>query len=271
MTVREGVASFGKFDLIVANLVLHEAFRDKADQVGRFSPDTGARWDLSEVKIREEDEALRRFLASIAGLLDQKKAMFVSTNRIPNPEVLWWWHQLLEASGLRPSLSRGYMLSFENVQEEKEDVPITVARRAAEGQTRTTADDALSLYGYPKIVDMNPSYEYDLAETIFKSLGPKTLLMRIENVYRDGSGIGRIELWACPVLSCVYETTNHGYRRLRLFPKVATFEQVPRILAENNQAEAGGKVTAKTEFTAEFTSLALHLDVGIIEVGESAE
>ncbi len=254
----DGVSRWGSFDLITANRVLHEAFTHNGRAAAAFLADDMRCWDLTEIHARSEDEPLREWLKDAARALSTPDAQLVAANRLPNPASVWWWMQLVESAGLWVSLDRSYVLEATGAIDEKEAFPMTVARRGRSTDIAKTAHDALSLFGYPKFVSKNLKFEDDAAEAMFKSIGPKTLLARVELKYLDGSGIQRIELWAAPTISCVYDYTNRWYRRLSLVPRVATFEHFGAILQSAEAASASVEIAL--DITEDCKRLAAYLD-----------
>ena len=60
--------------------------------------------------------------------------------------------------------------------------------------------------------------ERAMAETLFVTQDPKTLLVGVEAVRQDGQSTHRREVWSCGPLVPVYEYSDRDYQSLQILP-----------------------------------------------------
>jgi len=108
------------FDLILSTTVFHEVLGFFED-----APDSGC-----DVKgMRPDDPDGVRIVAALAGLLRAGTGTLVSMERCADGEILARWIRMLSRAGLGVDADQSTLLSYDNMYNERETLPIVVATR----------------------------------------------------------------------------------------------------------------------------------------------
>lgn len=108
------------FDLILSTTVFHEVpgFPEDVPDSGR-----GVR------AMRSDDSNGVRIVAALARLLRAGTGTLVSMERCADGEILGWWIRVLSRAGLGVDAGQSTLLSYDNMYNERETLPIVVATR----------------------------------------------------------------------------------------------------------------------------------------------
>ena len=216
----------GPFDLVFSSVVMHEALGDAPENCLYFS--FPSFWRVQDVIPDKFPATTTSTLGKIQGLLAQNDARFITVDRVTGTENLLWWYKCLEASGFDISLARSYALEWKhfNPDSPTETFSVTVCLPGREEFRPVEPGEALSMLSFRELGNKPHSYEGPLAEALYGSLAPQRLLAFANFDYRDGSGMMRMEVSSLHGIAVSYQTTDKGYRKLEIRPRLAVAELV---------------------------------------------
>ena len=127
----EGAFPEQSFDLAMSTTVFHEA-------VG-FSEDFPA-GGPGATRIKPEGADCIRILAELSRRLRYGTGTLVSMERCADAEALAWWIRVLNHAGLTVDTNRSALLSYDNVYNERETLPLVVATRSRHATVNAVGD-----------------------------------------------------------------------------------------------------------------------------------
>jgi len=254
-------ANGGRFHLIMASHAMHEIL----EREGSRKP---LNWNgeyerIEDVALTDADLYAIETLKAVGGALTED-GFLISVDRSPTTASTWWYVQCLEEAGLKVSLSRSHMIECQGLSG-GERFPLTVARHARKGETKTTAEELVSLASFTKLAAMKMSFQEDLADVIVRSFGPTEVLFEAVCEYVNGSGIRTIRLLKTPTLLVLHDFTNHGFQTASLAPLVALPEVLQQCAAMTSELEA--HCTVHGEVTQHGKRWLERLDCPLVEGG----
>jgi hypothetical protein len=121
---------------------------------------------------------------------------------------------------MKVSLARSYRIDCSGPSG-VERFPLTVARRARQTDTKTTAEEIVSLASFKELSALKMNFQGDLADAFVRSVGPSEIMFNAVCEYIDGSGVRTLQLLGAPTLLVLHDFTNHGFRTASVAPLVA--------------------------------------------------
>jgi hypothetical protein len=143
--------------------------------------------------------------------------LFISVDRLPHSEDELLWLSGLQNADFGIDFEASTDFSFTDLGT-TETLPVIVS---GQGRQKASPADLLSFCVERRggleglgVGDKNEA----LAELLFSTINPKSLISGWKVTYHDGSGIAHYEVWASGVFALLYVWTDQGYRELKFAP-----------------------------------------------------
>ncbi len=104
--------------------------------------------------MEREDSDCARIVAKLASLLRYGTGTMVSMERCADAETLAWWVRVINEAGLSVDADRSSLLSYYNMYDEQETLPIVVATRSGH-PTVSSLEDIPAFRKYQDDVEEN--------------------------------------------------------------------------------------------------------------------
>jgi SAM-dependent methyltransferase len=141
----EGAFPEQSFDLIMSTAVFHEVPEFPEDV-----PDSGC----GSIATGPGDSDCARIVADLASLLRYGTGTMVSMERCADAEILGWWIRVLNQAGLSVDVDRSTLLTYNNMYNERETLPLVVAVRSRH-LTVSSVEDIPAFRMYQDDVEAN--------------------------------------------------------------------------------------------------------------------
>jgi SAM-dependent methyltransferase len=179
-------ANGDRFQIIMASLVMHEMLeRDGARKPFQWN---GEYERIEDIALTNADVHAIQTLKAVGGALTEN-GFLISVDRSPTAATTWWYVQCLEEAGMKVSLSRSHMIECQGPSR-GEGFALTVARRARRGESRTAAEEIVSLASFKKLAAMKMSFQEGVADVIVRSLGPTEVMFEaVCNMWMEAESV----------------------------------------------------------------------------------
>lgn len=141
----EGAFPERSFDLIMSTAVFHEVPEFPEDV-----PDSGC----GSITMGPGDSDCARIVADLASLLRFGTGTMISMERCADAEILAWWIRVLNQAGLSVNVDRSTLLTYNNMYNERETLPVVVAVRSRH-PTVSSVEDIPAFQMYQDDVEAN--------------------------------------------------------------------------------------------------------------------
>lgn len=223
-----------RFQIITATLVMHEFLaRPQARKPFTWESEYNR---IEDITLTDADLHAVETLKAVGRALTVG-GVFVSLDRSPVLASKWWYTQCLEKAGMKLSLARSYLIESSGPSG-VERFPVSVARCAHEGESKTTPAELVSLASFKELSALKLRVQGDLADAFVRSIGPTEILFDAVCEYLDGSGTRTIQLLKAPAVLVLHDFTNHGFNAASIAPLVA----LPEMLSQCNEITSGLEV-----------------------------
>lgn len=142
---------------------------------------------------------------------------FISVDRLPHCEDEFLWLSGLQNACMGIDFDASTDFSFTDLGT-TETLPVIVS---VQGREKLSPADLLSYCverrGGLEALGVGDKNEA-LAELLFSTINPKSLIAGWKVTYHDGSGVAHYEVWSSGVFALLYIWTNRGYRELKFAP-----------------------------------------------------
>ena len=209
------------FDCITAVTVFHEVLS--------YIQEGESFWSIDDLDFSNRYPEANTAMKTICALLKPIDGYMVSVDRWSNETALVKWLQILNGASFSINWERSCALQLPIFEDETERIPVLITGPGLNKQALTT-DETLAFCAYLESNEdkLATTIEGSMAEALFRTLMPKTRVWGHQIMYKDGSGIMRVEIWQAGALAIKYEYTNIGYRRLMFTPKTALTKLMQR-------------------------------------------
>lgn len=141
----EGAFPERSFDLIMSTAVFHEVPEFPEDV-----PDSGC----GSIAMGPGDSDCARIVADLASLLRYGTGTMISMERCADAKILGWWIRVLNQAGLSVDVDRSTLLTYNNMYNEREALPVVVAVRSRH-PTVSSVEDIPAFRMYQDDVEAN--------------------------------------------------------------------------------------------------------------------
>jgi hypothetical protein len=217
-------ANANRFQTITATFVMHELLNGQQARKPFAWPGEYGR--IEDVRLTNADLYAVGTLKAVRDALADG-GILISLDRSPTSVTTWWYTQCLEEAGMKVSLARSNRFDCRGLSSD-EKFPLTVARRARDGESKTSAEEIVSLASFRELSSLKMSFQEGVADTFVRSVGPTEIMFEAVCEYRDRSGIQTIRLLKAPTLLVLHDFTNHGFQVASVAPLVA----LPEVLSQ---------------------------------------